>query len=356
MKFKNISISLFTALAILTSSCSIGNALTLNTNDNYKNIKSTQQSKSTDIYIHFLNTGNSDSILIEGPKNILIDGGDNDDEKFITSYIKKEGISKIDYLILTHPDADHCGGLDAVVESFDIGQVLVGNSSSNSKTYTDFIKALANKGLHPSVPLEGAKIKIDSNSYIQFFNTKGGSNANESSLITLLVNSKNKVLFMGDAGFETEEKILKSLPDVDLIKIGHHGSKYSTSDALLKKTSPEEAVITTGTNSYGHPHTNIISKLQSNKINYHRTDTCGTIVYKSNGSKLSVSCNENNISSEKDNNSILNIFKNHSNKVVITNNGKKYHIKGCKYATNIKSELSTTAAKLKGYSACKVCL
>ncbi|MCF0105695.1 MAG: MBL fold metallo-hydrolase, partial [Holdemanella sp.] len=101
--------------------------------------------------IHFIDTGKSDCILIESDKNVLIDAGDNDHQYEVVDYINKLGIKKLDYVVNTHPDADHCGGMDKIVEYFDIGQVFVGNGNSDKKTYKKFIEALEDKKLNPSV-------------------------------------------------------------------------------------------------------------------------------------------------------------------------------------------------------------
>lgn len=257
------------------------------TNDTSK--VDTNTSEST---VHFINTGNSDSILIKGEKSVLIDGGDNDDEKLIVDYLEQQGIKELEYVIATHPDADHCGGLDAVFENVKVNNLLVGNSTKPTKTYQDFIKSAANKGVNGSTPLEGAKFNLESNSYLQIFNVKGGSDPNESSLITLYVNGKDKFLLTGDAGEESEKKILNDMIDVDVLKVGHHGSKTSTSQEFLDKIKPEYAIITCGKdNNYGHPHKETMDRLSRvNNLNLHRTDECGTIVFKSTGNGVSTDC------------------------------------------------------------------
>lgn len=252
-----------------------------------------EEEEFTEATVHFINTGNSDAILIlQDDKSVLIDAGDNDDESLMVNYLNNLEIKKIDYLVSTHPDADHCGGLDAVINNFEIGTFFVGNGSSDSQTYTDVINATANKGINPSVPLEESKFELTSNSYIQFFNTAGGSDSNESSLVTLFVNGEDKFLLTGDAGTETENKILSKMQDVDVLKIGHHGSKNSTTQSFLDKVNPEYAVILTGKNSYGHPHSEVLSKLESANIEIHRSDECGDIIFKSTGEGVSTECDK----------------------------------------------------------------
>lgn len=243
--------------------------------------------------IHFIDTGNSDAILIkQGDKSVLVDAGDNNDEELIVNYLKKLNINKLNYVISTHPDADHCGGLDAVFNNFKVDKLLVGNGSSESKTYSDFINAAANKGISPSVPLEGSEHKLTDNSYIKIYNVKGiDGDSNESSLVTLFVNGNDKILLMGDAGEKTEAKLINYFSDVDLLKVGHHGSKTSTTQAFLDKINPKSAVILVGDNNkYGHPAIETMSRLETKKIHIHRTDECGNIVYKSTGSGVTTEC------------------------------------------------------------------
>lgn len=244
----------------------------------------TAPANSSDIKIHFIDTGNSDSILIQGEKTVLIDGGDNDDETSLPKYIKNLGIDTIDYVVATHVHADHIGALDAVINSFNVGQLFASNGSATTKTYTDYIEAAANKGLYPSVPLEGASYELGNGAYIQFFNTKGGEDANNQSLVTLLVNGNDKSLFTGDIEKSAENKILKDLPQADLLKVAHHGSSSSSSDAFLDKVNPKYAVITCGKdNNYGHPHKETLNSLNSRKIEIFRTDQSGTIIFSSTG-------------------------------------------------------------------------
>ena len=198
---------------------------------NQQNIKK----EASAIKIHFIDTGNSDCTFIQSQdKNVLIDGGDNDDEQRIVSYLHQLKVKKIDYLISTHPDADHCGGLDAVVTNFDISQTYVCNGSAQSKTYRDFINALSAKNLTPAVPLENRKISLDDHSSIRFFNTKA-----------------------------TGQKFLKA------IKI-----KY--------------AVIECGQNNrYNHPSAKVLSRLKRKNIKTLRTDKKGNIIFTIKGNKIS---------------------------------------------------------------------
>lgn len=257
-----------------------------NSNKSYgNNSEQVVQNISTDSEVHFLDTGNSDSILIKcNGRNILIDGGENNDEELIINYLKDQGVYKIDYIIATHPHADHIGGLDAVIKSIDVENLLVANGEANTKTYRDFIEAAASKGLNPSVPIEGAKFYLGDDSHIEIFNTNGGENTNEQSLVTLFTNGYDKFLFTGDAERGTEKEILDKMEDVDVLKVSHHGSKTSSSDEFLEKVNPEYAVITVGKNNiYKHPSKETMERLEKNNIKVYRTDECGNIIFKSSG-------------------------------------------------------------------------
>ena len=234
--------------------------------------------------VHFIDTGNSDAILIKGEKSVLIDGGDNNDEEMIVEYLKKEGIKKLDYMVATHNHADHIGGLDEVLNDMEVGHVFVSNGDGDSQTYRDFITAIAGKKVEHGVPLDGAKIELGNGAYMQMYNTNGGSNTNDESLITLYVNGNDKFLFTGDAEKGAELEVLSKLVDVDVLKVGHHGSKTSTTNEFLEKVNPEIAVITVGQdNKYNHPDKEVMDKLKADDITVYRTDENGTIIIKSTG-------------------------------------------------------------------------
>lgn len=257
-------------------------------NKTEQNIK--KDTKTSNIKIHFIDTGNSDCTFVETQdKNLLIDGGDNDDEQRIVNYLKNLNVSKIDYLVSTHPDADHCGGLDAIVTNFNIGQTFVSNGSSTSKTYRDFIYSLSAKGLTPAVPLEDKKIKLDDQSSIQFYNTKATGTGNALSLVTLLKSGSHKILFMADATKKVETNILDKLPsDIDILKVSHHGSSSATSETFLKALDIRYAVIECGKNNkYNHPDQKVIKRLKKHDIKTLRTDKKGNIIFTVKNKKLS---------------------------------------------------------------------
>ena len=259
--------------------------------DGTNNMVSSQVVETKEAEIHFIDTGNSDAILIkQGEHAALIDGGDNNDEERVVSYLQSQGITQLDYLFATHPHADHIGGLDAVVEHIAIKNIYVGNGDMDTATYSDFITAMTNKGLSPSVPLLDSEFKLGTSTF-KVLSVANGTDPNNNSLVLLYTNGEDKVLFMGDAEAEIEGQINPG--DVDLLKVGHHGSHSSSTASFINKVSPEYAVILAGEdNKYGHPHAETMATLKAHNIEVHRTDECGNIVFKSTGNGLVVECKE----------------------------------------------------------------
>lgn len=337
------------------------------------------QEKVTEAEIHFIDTGNSDAILIMAENQaMLIDGGDNDDEQRVVNYLKEQGVSELEYVIATHPHADHIGGLDAVIESCKVKQLLVANGDAETKTYTDFIKAAMNKGLSPSVPLEDSKFSLG-NTYFTIMNTYGANDTNNQSLVIEYVNGEDKILLMGDAEKEVEEALLPKLSKVDLLKVGHHGSSSSTTEEFLQKVNPTYSVILCSAgNKYGHPHTETMIKLQGTEV--HRSDECGTIIFKSTGKGLVTDCKIGSYTSGSDTKANLpqsdtssdttskpdnsnattetttNPSMESTEVVYWTPKGKSYHTtKGCSALARSKTILSGTISESGKYDPCDRC-
>lgn len=238
----------------------------------------------------FLDTGTSDCIILQvNDQVIVIDAGDNDDEAFVVNALLEMNIEKIDYLISTHPDADHCGGLDVIADTFPVNTVYVSNGTSETKSYQNFIYELAEHNLTPSVPLEDPIIVLSEITTMQFFNTKAQGKGNDVSLVTLIKHGKNSFLLMADAEKSVEEQLLADLEEVDVLKVGHHGSNTSSSSAFLDVVKPDIAVITLGVhNPYGYPHKETLQRYSDIKTQIYRTDQDGTIQITSDGESIQV--------------------------------------------------------------------
>lgn len=233
--------------------------------------------------IHFINTGNSDAILIEnGGEFAMIDTGDTDDDATVGAYLRQQGVTRLSYLILTHYHADHIGGADTVLRDFEVETTLVPNGDANTNVYREYIEALSMKGLKPSVPLEGATFHLGE-ATLTLYNTSGGhSDENNNSLVVLYEHGDDRALFTGDAEAEIEQTL--EVGTVELLKVGHHGSKTSSSSSFINQLRPKYAVILTGQpNQYGHPHEETLQLFASKGILVYRTDEQGHLVFQSTG-------------------------------------------------------------------------
>lgn len=243
--------------------------------------------------VHFIDVGQGDSTLIIcGKHAMLIDAGDDSKGTAIQNYLKKQGVDKLDYLILTHPDADHIGGAPVVITKFDIKKVFVSNYEKDSKSYLKLIQALDYKNLKYSTPRAGAKFCLGTAEITFLAPNKEYDNPNDASIALIVENDDNRFLFSGDAGEAAEKDILNNGLDIsaDVYQVGHHGSKYSSSKEFLDAINPEYAVISCGEgNSYGHPHADTLNKLRNSNVKLYRTDEAGSIIATSDGKNISFS-------------------------------------------------------------------
>lgn len=273
--------------------------------------------------VHFLDVGQGDSTLIELPNNqtMLIDAGNNDDETTVVNYIRNQEINKIDYLIGTHPHADHIGGLDNVLYSLDVNEFYMPKVTHTSQTFKDVIQAAKNQNMK----INAAKIKTT------IINDKDLSvtvlspvynhyeKLNNWSAVIKVIYKDTSFLFAGDAESLAERQMLTYWKfnnlDADTLKVGHHGSDSSTTTSFLQAVSPDYAVISVGKdNRYGHPSSIVIDRLQQYGVKVFRTDKQGTIRAVSDGNNISFS--QKSINKGKTTNKVS---TNQESKITITN-------------------------------------
>ena len=245
-----------------------------------------------DLSIDFIDVGQADSILVRNQdKVMLIDAGTNEAGETVVNYLKNLGITKIDYLIGTHPHEDHIGGLDDVINNFDIGQIYMPKIETTTKTFEDVLDAIENKNLTVTAPNKGDKIELGQ--AVGEFITEpilDKDNLNVSSLVLRLEFGNTSYLFMGDAEEENEETI--HWPKTDVLKVGHHGSSTSSSESFLEQVQPKYAIIMAGKdNSYGLPKQETIDKLNNIGCEIYRTDEDGTIQMTSDGNTIEIKTN-----------------------------------------------------------------
>lgn len=239
------------------------------------------------IKIYFFDVGQADSILlVSNSKTMLIDAGTNEAGKTVVKNIQNLGISKIDYLVGTHPHEDHIGGLDDVINNFEIGTIYMPKIQTNTKTFEDVLDAANNKGLKISSPKEGDTFKIgDIDCEIMLCDVElaqKNSNLNLSSIAIRATFKEQSYLFMGDC--EKENENTRSWPQTNVLKVGHHGSDTSSSQNFLNQVKPQIAIIQVGKdNSYGHPKQAILNRFSKLGTLVYRTDEKGTIVIESDG-------------------------------------------------------------------------
>lgn len=245
--------------------------------------------------VHFIDVGQGDSILIQLPTKevALIDGGDRDDAKQVTEYIKKQGIKKIDYLLVTHPHSDHLGALPSVVKTFEIGNIYMPKVTANTEIFKSLLTEINNKGL--KIKQAKAGVDIINSQDLKFYILAPGSDKydeiNEYSIVAKLTYKNNSYLFTGDSEKVSESEMIKSGYDLkaDVLKVAHHGGSTSSTTDFLKQVSPKYSVISVGKdNIYGHPHKELIERLTKAKTSILRTDQHGNILITTDGKEISV--------------------------------------------------------------------
>lgn len=243
--------------------------------------------------IHFLDVGQGDSILIEyDDKYMLIDAGENDQGEVVMNYLQGQGISTLDYVVATHPHSDHIGGMDDVLNNFQVEHFVDSGYPHTSKTYENMLTTIDQKDIPFEVVKAGQTIDFDPAVDIEVLNPAStySDDLNENSVVLKVTYGETSFLLMGDAGLESEENIMEAgyNVDSDILKVGHHASTSGSGKTFISAVSPEISVIEVGSgNDYGHPHSEILKRLQEASTVY-RTDLDGTIIVTTDGSTYTV--------------------------------------------------------------------
>lgn len=246
----------------------------------------------------FLDVGQGDAIYIESPnkKQILIDGGP--DAKLLSELGKVMPFAdrSIDMIIATHGDMDHIGGLSILSDNYNIDNILVSGNNSSSQISDSLDEKIKKYNIKKIIAKRGMHIVMDDkeNIYLDIlFPDRDVSNfdTNDSSIVAKLTHKNNSFMFTGDASLYTENLIewneKEDTLDSDVLKLGHHGAKTSSSILWLEKITPDIAIISAGKNNkYGHPSKDVIDRLNNLKIPYLNTANVGNIIFKSDGMKL----------------------------------------------------------------------
>lgn len=255
------------------------------------------------LIVHFLDVGQGDSIFIELPngKTMLVDAGENYHGQGIIDYVQTIGYHKLDYVVATHPHEDHIGSMPYIVRNFEIGSIYMPDVTANTATFESLLKAIKAKGLRVKNGRTGVHIIKEGELTADIIapDKPDESNLNNSSIVLLLTFGNVSYLLTGDA--ETKElNAIRADMHATVLKAGHHGSKTSTTQTLLKKISPSVTVISCGKNNdYGHPHAEVLKMLKSVNSSVYRTDRDQTVIVATDGSSLTVSTGNPSIKAAK---------------------------------------------------------
>jgi beta-lactamase superfamily II metal-dependent hydrolase len=235
--------------------------------------------------VHFIDVGQGDSILLDfGYIEVLIDGGEK--SPGVVSYIDDHVDGLLEVMVATHPHADHIGGLIAVLAAFEVDEIWLNGDTSTSKTYSQFMSAVNSEGAKVYVAKRGDTIQAGNLTFNVLHPVNLSGTINNNSIVLSLGYGQVDFLFAGDAEQEAEASMLAAgiVPDVEILKVGHHGSRTASSVQFLQAAKPECAIYMAGQgNSYGHPHQETITNLCEISAEIYGTDIHGTIVVTTDG-------------------------------------------------------------------------
>ena len=244
----------------------------------------------TELKVHFIDVGQGDSILIDfGDIEVLIDGGGK--SPGVVSYIDDYIDGVLEVIVATHPHADHIGGLIDVLAAFEVQGIWLNGDTSTSETYSQFMSAVSSEGAQVYEMRREDTIEVGELAFNVCHPASLDDTINNNSIVLRLNHGEIDFLFMGDAEKEAEASMLAAgvVPDVEILKVGHHGSRTSSSAQFLNAVNPEVAIYMAGEgNSYGHPHQETITALNEIGAEIYGTDKHRTIIVVTNGTTYNV--------------------------------------------------------------------
>ena len=388
-----VKLLLFGVVAVLVAlACAPLTACAEAPSDAVDDTGSSQQTSDATLTAYYVNVGQGDCELLVFPdgQTMLIDAGDTAHAQDVVTFLRDTlGLSRIDYLVATHPHLDHIGGMATLLRSPDIsvGRIFAPDVAGDTPTYEDFLAAVAETGHEIEYVSTGSVLYDAYDCKVQVVSPDADaqySDVNDYSVILEVTFGQTSFLFTGDAGW----KVIEQLPvdHTDVLKVGHHGSDTSTTIDLLSYLAPSIGVIEVGAgNDYGHPSQETLDELAYCEVQTWRTDTDGTVVVRSDGTSASAWAYDTG-AIEPLNPAVVATYPQESvagdsgadvagasegqaasgeaspaasdtddRTVYITATGNKYHNDGCRHLKSSKIAISLSEAIAQGYTACAVC-
>jgi competence protein ComEC len=317
--------------------------------------QNTPMSDGSTLQVFFLDVDQADCILLKtGDHNMLIDAGNVGQDKLVLNYLVEYNVTTLDYLVGTHPHADHIGTMASVIRAMDnVGMILMPDKSQTTKTYENFVKAINEKDVPVTIPKPGDVFTLgDANMQVLAPNSGGYNDLNDYSIVLRVTFGSTVFLFTGDAETKSEgEQLVNGLSlKADVLKVGHHGSRTSSTQKFLDAVSPTYAVISCGVgNTYGHPHKESMSRLNAMGAVIYRTDENGTIIFVTDGENITITVEKGAGSTPADTGSLVYI----GNK-----NSKVLHLSTCSSLPQEQNRVyfnSRQEAIDAGYTPCNAC-
>ena len=353
IKRRNTFCGIILCLLLFACGCQVHNAQAVGSES------ANAQGTSNELVIYYIDVGQGDACLVEYNNHfMLIDAGDNDDETLMVDFLKEKKVKTLDYVFGTHPHADHIGGLDAVINNFDIKKLYMPKVVENTKTFEDVLTAIESNNLKVNSPEVGKTMYLD-NVQIQILAPiKQYEEMNDNSIVLKISYQNFNCLFTGDMQSESEQDVLSINTNIksDVLKVAHHGSNSSSTEQFIDAVEPEYAIISVGKdNTYGHPTPEVVSLLKEKNIKIFRTDVDGTVMLTTNGKDIQISSQYNKAISQAD-------AQRKPEPTLITyignKNSQKFHIPTCTTLPAEQNRVEFTSreeALSANYIPCKKC-
>ena len=344
-------------LALLLTGCGLGEH-PLGTTAATTVPETTLSASGETLSVHFIDVGQADCALLEcGGEYMLIDGGNVEDGSLVVSFLEKQGVEELSAVVCTHAHEDHVGGLPAVLAVYPTGSVYAPTRTYSSNCFDDFMYYVDQQGLTVNIPAPGDSFALGEATVTVLGPTKSYADTNNTSIVLMVQFGATRFLFTGDMEKSAETDMLDYWGDsydwnIDVLKVGHHGSDTSTGYRLLYALDPEYAVISVGEgNSYGHPCQETLDLLSDAGVPVFRTDKLGTVLAVSDGQEITITW--------EDQNAIPENVEQADTTYIGNTNSKKFHLPTCGSLPGENNRIvfeSYEDAIEAGYTPCSRCL